>query len=93
MFGYYFCAADLLTKPCTAHLGILTLAPPHSHRVTIGGDDDSSEQQLLTPFSAAAAQQALRYMQEYVAEPFSTKTNSAKTWVSRPAECMPCSGA
>ena len=70
--------APVPVSPCATHCHT-----PHTmRRVTIGGDDESEEQQLLTPYSATTATQALRYMQEYVAEPFSTKTYSAKTWVS-----------
>jgi hypothetical protein len=46
------------------------------------GGNGTGEQQPLTRLSLDTATQALRYMQEFVAEPWSTKTYSLRSWVS-----------
>jgi hypothetical protein len=50
-------------------------------RVVVGGDEPREQQPLTRP-SLDTATQALRYMQEFVSEPWSTKTYSLKSWVS-----------
>lgn len=49
------------------------------------GGSSRSDERLLTRLSLHTATQALRYMQEFVAEPWSLKTNSLQTWVGRGA--------
>lgn len=70
-------------KALCAHICALPMPPLVCCccRVVVGGDE-TGEQQPLTRLSLDTATQALRYMQEFVSEPWSTKTYSLKSWVS-----------
>jgi hypothetical protein len=53
-----------------------------------GGGDERQDKRLLTQMSPAAATATLRYMQEFVSEPWSLKTDSVQTWVSGMADTL-----
>lgn len=81
---------DLLSGLACLSQGNVTLAPNCCAlptclcRVEIdlgGGGDERQDKRLLTKLSPAAVTATLRYMQEFVSEPWSLKTDSVQTWV------------